>query len=140
MFALLHCRLIAWCYLRKYLMRGRHMRQSNGRCTTTRSIGLGIPLISIHTLDLLTSTVIRKHPVKDSLYCAMLDARRMEVYAAIYDAELNPVRKAGADIVTEETYATWLNQGKVCFFGNGAAKCSQVITSPNALFIEDIDP
>ena len=102
--------------------------------------GLGIPLISIHTLDLLTSTVIRKHPVKDSLYCAMLDARRMEVYAAIYDAELNPVRKAGADIVTEETYATWLNQGKVCFFGNGAAKCSQVITSPNALFIEDIDP
>lgn len=102
--------------------------------------GLGIPLISIHTLDLLTSTVIRKHPVKDSLYCAMLDARRMEVYAAIYDAELNPVRKAGADIVTEETYATWLNQGKVCFFGNGAAKCSQVITSPNALFIEDINP
>ena len=77
--------------------------------------GLDIPLISIHTLDLLTSTVIRKHPVKDSLYCAMLDARRMEVYAAIYE-------------------------GKVYFFGNGAAKCSQVITSPNALFIEDINP
>jgi len=102
--------------------------------------GLEIPLISIHTLDLLASTAIRKHAEEDSLYCPMLDARRMEVYAAIYDAELNQVRAAGADIVTDETYAAWLNRGKVCFFGNGSAKCSQVIVSPNATFLEGIDP
>ena len=67
----------------------------------------------------------------DCLYCAMLDARRMEVYAAIYDASLKPVRETKADI---------LEKGKVCFFGNGASKCKSVITSPNAIFIEDIHP
>ena len=70
----------------------------------------------------------------------MLDARRMEVYATIYDVNLKTVRETSADIVDAETYASWLEKGKVCFFGNGAAKCREVITSPNALFIDNIHP
>ena len=70
----------------------------------------------------------------------MLDARRMAVYAAIYDASLKPVRETKADIVEVGTYASYLEKGKVCFFGNGASKCKSVITSPNAIFIEDIHP
>lgn len=103
--------------------------------------GLGIPLISVPTLKLLALTAVRHlENTANMLYCAMIDARRMEVYAAIYDENLVLYRDASADIVTEETYASWLSTRKVCFFGNGAAKCQQVITSPNALFIEDINP
>jgi tRNA threonylcarbamoyladenosine biosynthesis protein TsaB len=103
--------------------------------------GFGIPLIGIHTLDIMAATAIKQNrTAADCLYCAMLDARRMEVYAAIYDASLKLVRETTADIVEAETYASYLEKGKVCFFGNGAAKCKPVIASPNALFMEDIHP
>lgn len=103
--------------------------------------GFGIPLIGIHTLDILASTAIRENAeAADCLYCAMLDARRMEVYAAIYDAHMQTVRETAADIVEAGTYASYLDKGKVCFFGNGADKCKEVITSPNALFIDAIHP
>lgn len=103
--------------------------------------GFGIPLIGIHTLDILAATAINQQPpVEGELYCAMIDARRMEVYATIYDAGLNTVRDTSADIVDADTYAAYLEKGKVCFFGNGAEKCRAVITSPNALFIDNIHP
>lgn len=103
--------------------------------------GFGIPLIGIHTLDILAATAIKQQPPVDGeLYCAMIDARRMEVYATIYDAGLNTVRATAADIVDVDTYATYLQKGKVCFFGNGAAKCRDVIASPNAIFIDNIHP
>ena len=97
-------------------------------------------------MDIMAATVNSKGDSQivsitdDCLYCAMLDARRMEVYAAIYDASLKPVRETKADIVEVGTYASYLEKGKVCFFGNGASKCKSVITSPNAIFIEDIHP
>lgn len=103
--------------------------------------GFGIPLIGIPTLEILTATVIKERPeATGEIYCAMLDARRMEVYAAIYDAGLNTLRVTSADIVDADTYALYLEKGKVCFFGNGADKCKPAITSPNALFIDDIHP
>ena len=109
-------------------------------------VSFGIPLIGIHTLDIMAATACSKgdsqivSTTDDLLYCAMLDARRMEVYAAIYNASLKPVRETKADIVEAGTYASYLEKGKVCFFGNGASKCKPVITSPNAIFIEDIYP
>ena len=82
--------------------------------------GFGIPLIGIHTLDIMAATAIKQNrTATDCLYCAMLDARRMEVYAAIYDASLKLVRETTADIVEAETYASYLEKGKVCFFGTG---------------------
>ena len=103
--------------------------------------GFGIPLIGIHTLDIMAATAIKENKsAADCLYCAMLDARRMEVYAAIYDSSLKLVRETTADIVEADTYSPYLEKGKICFFGNGAAKCKSVITSPNAIFIEDIHP
>lgn len=103
--------------------------------------GFGIPLISIHTLDIIAATAIKENRFIDGcLYCAMLDARRMEVYATIYDASLKTVRETKADIVDADTYASFLEKGNVCFVGNGASKCKPVITSPNAIFIEGIHP
>lgn len=103
--------------------------------------GYDIPLIGIRTLDILAAAAIRQQSnASDRLYCAMLDARRMEVYAALYDSSLHTVRETAADIVTADTYASYLSSGKVCFFGNGAAKCQSVISSPQAVFLEDIHP
>jgi tRNA threonylcarbamoyladenosine biosynthesis protein TsaB len=106
--------------------------------------GWNVPLLSIPTLYIMASKAAKRIPpdkdLPESLLCAMIDARRMEVYAAIYDRSLRKVRDTGADIVTAETYASFLEKRKVFFFGNGAAKCKDVIQSPNASFIEDIYP
>ena len=76
----------------------------------------------------------------DALLCPMIDARRMEVYAAIYDRALKPVRDIAADIVDENSYTEFLDKQPVYFFGDGAAKCKEKITHPNAHFIDDIRP
>lgn len=103
--------------------------------------GADIPLISVPTLTLLADTAIRRmEQPADYRYCAMIDARRMEVYAAVYDRSLREVRETGADVVTADTYKEFLDRGPVYFFGNGAAKCMEVINHPNAHLIEGIEP
>ncbi|MDR2118908.1 MAG: tRNA (adenosine(37)-N6)-threonylcarbamoyltransferase complex dimerization subunit type 1 TsaB [Tannerellaceae bacterium] len=104
--------------------------------------GYRIPLIGVPTLEILAAAAIAQIPPTDGgeLYCPMLDARRMEVYAALFDRNRQPVRETAADIVTADTYAAFLDRHRVCFFGNGAAKCRDVITSPNAVFIDGIHP
>jgi len=103
-------------------------------------MGWSVPLIAVPTLQLMTLQAIRRYGSIDCLYCAMLDARRMEVYSAVFDATLSAVRGTSADIVTQELYQPFLDRGVVCFFGNGAAKCRTVITSDKAVFLDDINP
>ena len=103
-------------------------------------MGWGVPLIAVPTLQLMTWQAIRRYGSNDCLYCAMLDARRMEVYSAIFDATLSTVRDTSADIVTQALYQPFVDRGTVCFFGNGAAKSRTVITSDNAVFLDDIHP
>ena len=103
--------------------------------------GRDLKLIAVPTLELLCVPVLlRELPEEDALLCPMLDARRMEVYAAIYDRVLKPVRETGADIVTAETYKEYLDKRTVYFFGNGASKCMDTINHPNAHLIEGIEP
>ena len=103
--------------------------------------GRDLKLIAVPTLELLCVPVLlREIPEEDALLCPMLDARRMEVYAGIYDRALKPVRKISADIVTEKTYKEYLDQRPVYFFGNGAQKCMETIHHPNAHLIEGIEP
>lgn len=104
--------------------------------------GRGIPLIGVHTLELMCVPVLLEHDdvEDDALLCPMLDARRMEVYAAVYDRALRPVRETRADIVDGDTYRALLDEHPVYFFGNGAAKCMETIAHPNARLIEGIEP
>ncbi len=104
--------------------------------------GRNLPLIGLPTLKVLCVPVLLYHDElpDDALLCPMIDARRMEVYAAIYDRALRPVRDIAADIVDENTYREFLETKPVYFFGNGAAKCSQSLKHPNAHFIEGIQP
>lgn len=103
--------------------------------------GRNLPLIGIPTLEILCTPVLLYHEIPDdALLCPMIDARRMEVYAAIYDRALNPVRPISADIVDENSYLNFLDKQPVYFFGDGALKCREKISHPNAHFIENIEP
>jgi len=103
--------------------------------------GRGIPLIGIPTLEVLSVPVLLYHELPDdALLCPMIDARRMEVYAAIYDRALNVKRAIAADIVDENSYLEFLSEHPVYFFGDGADKCREKIAHPNAHFIDDIHP
>ena len=103
--------------------------------------GRDLKLLSVPTLELLCVPVLLREQVPDdALLCPMLDARRMEVYAAIYDRALKPVRSIQADVVSADTYRQWLDQQPVYFFGNGAAKCMELIAHPNAHLLEGVEP
>ena len=103
--------------------------------------GWNVPLIAVNTLQLLASTVAAgKQTEVNTLFCPMIDARRMEVFSAFYDKDLKLFREIAADIVDENSYLDILADHKVLFFGNGADKCRSSITHPNAEFIDDIQP
>ena len=103
--------------------------------------GRDLKLIAVPTLELLCVPVLLRRPdlEENALLCPMLDARRMEVYAALYDRALHEVRPVGADVVDAETYRQWLDERPIYFFGNGAQKCMDVINHPNAHFIDGIE-
>ena len=103
---------------------------------------LNIPLLSVSTLELMCVPVLLHHEeIEDNaLLCPMIDARRMEVYAAIYDRSLKVLRPIQADVVDGDTYRQWLDERPVYFFGNGAAKCIDTIAHPNVRLIEGIEP
>jgi tRNA threonylcarbamoyladenosine biosynthesis protein TsaB len=100
--------------------------------------GFEIPLIAVQTLKILASKVRGKVAV--DWYCPLIDARRMEVYAAVYDDNLDMLRPVQAEIIDEKSFTEYLSKGKVAFFGDGSDKCKSVIDSPNAVFIDEIFP
>lgn len=104
---------------------------------------LDIPLISVGTLPALAYGMIRKITDKgkkpeDFLYCPMIDARRMEVYTALYNHNLEEVKKVEAEIITGKSYAAWFQKDKkVIFAGDGALKCKPLLShNAGAVFTE----
>ncbi|MDD4970637.1 MAG: tRNA (adenosine(37)-N6)-threonylcarbamoyltransferase complex dimerization subunit type 1 TsaB [Paludibacter sp.] len=103
--------------------------------------GYGIPLIAVSTLEVLTVQALNLAEEKgNALFCPMIDARRMEVYAAFYNAEGVIQREIAADIIDPESYAGILEKQPVYFFGNGANKCKTTLTHSNARFIDNLVP
>jgi tRNA threonylcarbamoyladenosine biosynthesis protein TsaB len=90
------------------------------------------PLISIPTLDVLAHQV----KVNDGVIVSMLDARRMEVYSAVYDSDYKQLRNTEAQILDEKSFEDYLQKGKVYFVGNGVEKSKTLINHQNAVFIE----
>lgn len=104
--------------------------------------GRGLKLVGIPTLEVLTVPVLLHHEEieENALIVPMLDARRMEAYAQVFNRSLKSIRAIHADVVDENTYKEYLDKGPVYFFGNGAAKCMDAINHPNAHLIEGIEP
>jgi tRNA threonylcarbamoyladenosine biosynthesis protein TsaB len=109
---------------------------------------LDIPLIAISTLENMALNAIERIKQAHSdlnpdelLFCPMIDARRMEVYCAIYDARLETIIDVGAEIITENAFEDILKTRKLCFFGDGYEKCKETLgKNPNAIFIDDVEP
>lgn len=101
--------------------------------------GSGIPLIGINTLAAMCSGYITLHPEEltaDTLLCPMIDARRMEVYNALFRPDGTAIRETSADIIDESSFSDIPGEKRIIFFGNGSEKCRQTITRPNSLFVE----
>lgn len=102
---------------------------------------LDLPLIGVDTLKLMSVSVMFNHDVEpDALFAPMIDARRMEVYTAVYDMALQPLVAPTPLILEPNSYNSYLERGKVLFFGNGSDKARDIISHPNAEFIADIVP
>ncbi|MDR1554181.1 MAG: tRNA (adenosine(37)-N6)-threonylcarbamoyltransferase complex dimerization subunit type 1 TsaB, partial [Prevotellaceae bacterium] len=99
--------------------------------------GANKPLIAVGSLLSLTKLAVEKiKPSSETLLCPMIDARRMEVYTALFDSNANMINQVSAKIVDENTFTELLKTNKIIFFGDGAEKCKSVISSPNAIFAE----
>ena len=100
------------------------------------SFALNIPLISIDTLHSLSHAIT----VEAGTIVPMLDARRMEVYAAVFDKTHKQIRTIEAEVIEDSSFSEYLALGKVYFLGDGAQKCKETITHKNAIFVSDKFP
>ncbi len=99
--------------------------------------GRNIPLIAIPTTAIMCVPVLFRDDLpEEALLCPMIDARRNEVYATVYDRALGVIKETHAEVVTGESFKEFLDKGPVFFFGNGAGKCKEIIDHPNAHFLE----
>jgi len=97
------------------------------------------PLIAIDTLQYLSLTLSQKEENNNVLFCPMLDARRMEVYCAIYDRWNNCIKETSAEIIDEFSFADLLKIHKIIFFGDGAEKCKSVLLqNENSIFVDNV--
>ncbi|MEO6303431.1 MAG: tRNA (adenosine(37)-N6)-threonylcarbamoyltransferase complex dimerization subunit type 1 TsaB [Bacteroidia bacterium] len=104
------------------------------------AFSLNIPLIALDTLQILTNAALIKGET-NTVYCPMLDARRMEVYTAVYDQQLVQLKETEALIVDERSIEHFKTYKKICFFGDGMQKCKEVLqVIKNADFIDNIVP
>lgn len=101
--------------------------------------GKDIPLYAVPTLAVIAGQAAMQTE-NSALICPMIDARRMEVYEAVYDAGLQIVQPLEAKIIDEHSFANLLEEHTIYFCGNGAEKCKRVIRHRNARWIDGIVP
>jgi len=107
--------------------------------------GRDVPLISVDTLQSMAwgmrELLLKEDKLKeDILLCPMTDARRMEVYSAFFDNDLNAVKSISADIIDADSYADFFKNHPLVFFGSGAAKCKESLSHDNAVFDYNLLP
>lgn len=100
---------------------------------------LDIPLIAVNTLESMVQKIATQFS-DEIILCPMLDARRMEVYCLLANNKGDVLEPTQAKVMDETSFEEVLSKNKVVFFGNGAAKCKEVITNANAIFLSDIVP
>ena len=101
---------------------------------------LQIPLISIDTLQSMAYAVAQSRQ-EDILYCPMLDARRMEVYCAVYNNQLENVIPVHALVLDEKSVEVFNLDKPICFFGDGMPKAKALLqTKRHSVFTEDVFP
>lgn len=102
-------------------------------------LALDVPLIAVSTLDAMAYQLSRRS-FDEVLYCPMIDARRMEVYSALYDGSMAQIKPIAPVILEDYAYEDILEQSRVLFFGDGSNKAKNVIKHANAYFVDQIVP
>lgn len=109
--------------------------------------GSNLPLIAVSTLQAMTAPILKNEAILSQLgdpeatvFCPMIDARRMEVYTAFYSYKNEEIREVAAEIIDEESFASDLEKSEIVFFGDGSSKCQSSLQSQNAIFVSDITP
>ncbi len=97
---------------------------------------LNIPLITTGTLEMMAQQIIMEESPKDCFLCPMIDARRMEVFTAMYDTNMNEIIAPCAMILNNQSFAEIFEKNTVLFFGNGMQKWKNINTFENAIFSE----
>jgi tRNA threonylcarbamoyladenosine biosynthesis protein TsaB len=97
---------------------------------------LKIPLITIGTLELMAKDANIHNTLKIDAYCPLIDARRMEVFTAMYDQNLSVIEAPNAQILTDLSFFDNFNKKNILFFGSGMQKWKNICTSPNAYFFD----
>ncbi len=107
----------------------------------------GVPLIAIETLQIMANGMRRVvmetfaadfYP-ENALFCPMIDARRMEVYTALFNINNQKVKETTAMIVKENSFDSFLRNAKVVFAGNGAEKCRNILRHEHAFFLNNFN-
>ena len=98
---------------------------------------LGIPMIAENTLNVMAFAAREQLPEAD-LLCPMIDARRMEVFTAVYEKDGSLLLPATAMIVDENSFSEFLSRRKMSFFGPGSDKCKLLIPAPSAVFVNPL--
>ena len=104
---------------------------------------LSCPLIAINSMEALANVAIEDYEAgiididewQDATLCPMVDARRMEVYAQLFNTKGEPCSEVSAEILTEESFAQVRNESRLIIFGSGAAKCTEVLSDAIAIEI-----
>ncbi len=110
--------------------------------------GADVPLLSLETLHILCSAALSNKEVQhiidskkngEILLCPMIDARRMEVFTALFDVNMNKLSDTEARIISSGSYQQELENYTILFFGDGARKCNSIIRHSNSFFIDNIE-
>lgn len=97
------------------------------------------PLLAVNTLRAMTEQIRPLYTPGTRLFCPMIDARRMEVYCALYEQSGAEVQPTTAVVIDESSFEEWLAGHKILFFGDGAAKCKTALGHhSNALFLNEL--
>jgi len=101
-------------------------------------------LVAVSSLRVLTEQAIIMYKEiiekENLLLCPMIDARRMEVYTTLFNQNSEQIDEIKALIITPDSFSTLLEKEKIAFFGNGAAKCKEIIKHKNAFFLDEVEP
>lgn len=109
------------------------MASAKGLCYALKK-----PFITVSSLEVMANAAINSQlPNKSNiLYCPMIDARRMEVYTALYDSQLKEIESAQSMILDNNSFSEYLQSKTICFFGSGASKFQGILLSKNAAFLQ----
>ena len=95
------------------------------------------PLLSVETLTLLANAI---DVAENEYIIPLIDARRMEVYSAVFDHDHQLIREISAEIIDKKSFSEYLKKSKVYFLGDGSEKCKNIINHKNAVFLDDFFP